>query len=147
MTRLAQWIATPRKPQPLYIVDPVAFVIALVFGPILFTILTSWALFIPIFALVFGGPIYLLVGTPVMLVYLRRNRALPGKLALLALYAVLGLFAATAVAGLIAPRSINTDKIIPFLLPGLIFGPAWAVSFTLLYNRLRRAFYAQPLAY
>jgi hypothetical protein len=44
-----------------------AFVLAMVGGPILFTVVTIWAYFIPAFALLFGGLPYLAIGTPMAL--------------------------------------------------------------------------------
>lgn len=47
--------------------NPVAFAVAMIAGPILVTLCTFWALFIPVFALVFGGIPYLVIGTPMAL--------------------------------------------------------------------------------
>jgi hypothetical protein len=44
-----------------------AFALAMIGGPILFTIVTIWAYFIPAFALLFGGLPYLFIGTPMAL--------------------------------------------------------------------------------
>ena len=58
------------RPGPRYLIDPVAFFIALFGAPLLVALLGFWAFFIPIFALVFGGPIYLLLATPALLIHL-----------------------------------------------------------------------------
>ena len=44
-----------------------AFVLAMIGGPLIVTALTFWMAFIPVFALVFGGIPFLLIGTPMAL--------------------------------------------------------------------------------
>jgi hypothetical protein len=51
---------TPKTERP-HLIDPVAFFAALIFGPIVFTLLTCY-LFIPVLALAFGAPTYLTFG-------------------------------------------------------------------------------------
>ncbi len=47
--------------------NPVAFAVAMICGPLLVTICTIWMYFIPAFALVVGGIPYLVIGTPLAL--------------------------------------------------------------------------------
>lgn len=137
--------APPPVPYPpRYIIDPVAFFAALIGGPLLFTGLTFAAFFVPIAALIFGGPMYLIIGTPLLLWYLRSNDGDPNALALLA-FKVMA-FSLMLVA-LIA--AVTSDKQVFgvglwFTGFGMIFGPAWAYFFGLVYQYMRRDFFAKP---
>jgi hypothetical protein len=138
-------ITPPPVPYPTrYIIDPVAFFAALIGGPVLFTALTFWALFIPVFALVIGGPIYLIIGTPVLLWYLRHHDSDPSDLGFLA-------FVVTAVGAIFGGGIVIAFNDEELLLGGLyltffalIFGPAWAYTFGRIYTHLRRDFFAKP---
>ena len=55
MPRLVEFLARPRALGPRYIIDPVAFFVALIGGPLLFTLGTFWIMLIPVAALGFGG--------------------------------------------------------------------------------------------
>lgn len=138
-------IAPPPVPYPpRYIIDPVAFFIALIGGPILFTALSFWILFIPVFALLFGGPAYLIVGTPVLLWYLRRNDADPSDLGFLAFVVLaIGAFLVASYAIAIGDEELLGAGL-SYLVFGMIFGPAWAFTFGRIYTRLRRDFFAKP---
>lgn len=132
---------------PRYIIDPVAFFVALIFGPLVFTALTFWALFIPVFALGFGFPVYLIVGTPVLLWYLRHNDGDPSDLGFLAgKLILLGTFFAGGAAALAKEQELMF--LIAFYAGfGLIFGSAWAYFFGKVYQRLRGDFFAKPRSF
>ncbi|KEJ88886.1 hypothetical protein [Sulfitobacter donghicola] len=138
-------IVAPPLPYPhRYIVDPVAFFIALIGGPILFTATSFWLLFIPVFALAFGGPVYLVIGLPVLLWYLRHHDAEPSDLAFLA-FIVISFFMLLVV--LVAVATDDEDLFgmgLWYTGFGMIFGPAWAYFFGFIYRKLRRDFYAKP---
>ncbi|MEH6519954.1 hypothetical protein [Sulfitobacter sp.] len=138
-------ITPPQVPYPpRYIIDPVAFFIALIGGPLLFTALSFWVLLIPVFALILGGPVYLVVGTPILLWYLRDHDGDPIDLA------VLGLIAMGCV-GLLVPLAAaftgDGDLLASGLILsgfGMIFAMAWAYCFGRIYQHLRRDFFAKP---
>lgn len=138
-------ILPPPLPYPArYIIDPVAFFGALIAAPLLFTLVTFWIIFIPVFALVFGGPAYLIVGTPVLLWYLRRNDGDPADLGFLAfVIMVAGLVFICGVA-FVAQEPELMSVGLGYLGFGMIFGPAWAYVFGRLYQKFRRDFYAKP---
>ncbi len=141
-----QMLTTPPQVPypPRYIIDPVAFFIALIGGPLLFTALSFWALLIPVFALILGGPIYLVVGTPVLLWYLRNHDGDPSALGFLSLKVI----------GFLAPLTILISAAISdeeLLLIGIysigfcmFFAAAWAYCFGRIYQHLRRDFFAKP---
>jgi hypothetical protein len=135
-------IKTNRKPG--YLIDPVAFFVALIAGPLLVTAMSFWFLLIPVFALVMGGPIYLIIGTPLLLIYLRYNQPNVGGIAFMALVAVLALFPITSVFSWILGDLGLLQGSVFFLGFGLLFGPLWAVAFSKIYLRMRRDFYAIP---
>ena len=136
--------AQRRAIQPHYIIDPVAFFVALIGGPLLVTLLTFWVVFIPVFALAFGGPFYLLIGTPLLLWHLSRTSGKTDDIVALAFLANMAIFAFGALAAVVSNDEgilTGTMFIAGF---GVIFAPAWAWGFGYLYNRLRRDFYTHP---
>lgn len=62
----------PRPVTRPVILDPLAFVLALVGAPILVAFMFFWILLIPVFAIFYGGPIYLALGVPSLLWYIPR---------------------------------------------------------------------------
>lgn len=142
--RRMQARAEKRAAQPRYIVDPVAFFVALIGGPLMVTLATCWILFIPVIALGLGGPVYLILGTPLLLVHLRRSAGDSGDIILLAFLANLSLFPLAVVANLLGDPWDLSEGILLYGAFGVIFAPAWGAGFGYLYNRLRRDFYAQP---
>lgn len=138
-------ITPPPVPYPpRYIVDPVAFFAALIAGPLLFTAASFWAFLIPVFALFFGGPLYLIIGTPVLLWYLRRNDGDPSDLAFLAFIVLLVISALIILAAAVL-RDGDFVSLAVFIGGfGMIFAPAWAYFFGRLYQFYRRDFFAEP---
>lgn len=138
-------ITPPTVPYPTrYIIDPVAFFAALIGGPLLFTALTFMIFFIPVAALLLGGPLYLLVGTPLLLWYLRSHDGDPGALAYLAFKVMaFALVVMTVIAVLTSDREFFGLGLW-FTGFGMIFGPAWAYFFGVIYQSLRRDFFAKP---
>ena len=132
-------------PRLRHIIDPVAFFIALVGGPILFTLATFWLLLIPVFALGFGAIPYLLLATPTLLVYMRRNPATPASIARVSLASfVVGWLICTALATQIMGAGIASAALW-ILAFGTLFAPCWGASFGWLYVKLARDFYAKPI--
>lgn len=128
-----------------HIIDPVAFFIALFGGPILFTLATFWLLLIPVAALFFGGPIYLALGTPILLIHLRRHPAQSDVLALLAVKTLLVLLLPIVLFGMITANIDAVGLGMAIVLMGLIFGPCWAACFGWIYCKLARDFYTNPM--
>ena len=116
---------------------PVAFTAALIAAPVLVTLVTGVFL-IPIAALILGGPVYLIAGTPVLLWMVGRfppdfeTYALGGLLTNLALLAVASLL-------LLPTPDAAPAEALWFLLPGVIFAPIWAGTFGYLYARFTRS--------
>lgn len=134
----------PRHRPARYLIDPVAFTAAFVGAPLLVALLGCW-LVIPVYAVLFGAPFYILLGAPAFILMLRRQEPTGGNLAL-----------AGFVANLLGPvlsipfflhegQSSPGGIVTFFLIFGSIFAPIWGAVFALLYRRMRRAFYAQPL--
>ncbi len=124
----------PRLWRPI---DPVAFFAALIAAPLLVTLATFWLL-IPIAALVMGGPLYLVVGTPVLLWYLGRHPPDPGAVALVAVAANL---AALAIAALLLHATGNRVELeaLAWLYGcfGSLFAALWGAVFAGLYQRFQ----------
>lgn len=135
----------PHARPPRRLVDPVAFFVALISAPVALAAGTFWVLGIPVFAILFGAPFYLLLGAPLMAAYLRRAPARAGAFALLGAIANIGTpFVVTAYGHLIQDTQL-TQMGLFFFGFGAIFAPAWCATFALIYRRLERPFYAQPI--
>lgn len=119
--------------------DPVAFALALVGGPLLATVALCW-LIIPIFAVVLGGPLYLLIGSPILLWMVGRYPPDPWRFALAGFAANLGLtiLCAAADAWVYALREAGIPSAFGMTIWGLIFGPLWGAAFAHLYRRFNR---------
>ena len=134
----------PREAGPRYVIDPVAFFVALIGGPLLITAVSFWIVGIPIAALLFGGPVYLVLGTPLLLWHLRRTVGEGSSLALLALAAVLVPCLAMAGIGALTGQDHLLGIAIFYGGFGAIFGPAWAGGFAFIYDKMRSDFSRVP---
>ncbi|MGB7318630.1 MAG: hypothetical protein WBC85_11755 [Planktotalea sp.] len=149
MTHLNTFAIFPmRLPNPIpsqrdkpYLIDPIAFAGALVGAPLLVAVLGFWAFLVPVGALIFGGPLYLLLGTPALLILLPRRK--PRALEIAGLAFVVNLFA-TALIGLVGLLSSSFD-LQDFLVLygglGSIMAPIWGTAFAMLYVSLESATY------
>lgn len=119
--------------------DAVAFAGALIGGPVLVTVVLCW-MFIPIFALIFGGPVYLVIGTPVMLWMVRRFPPTARYFAVAALIANIALCTLILAADRWLPsfQAAGYGETFAFAAWGVIFGPLWAGTFAPLYRRFNR---------
>lgn len=135
--------------RPRYIIDPVAFFVALVGGPVLFTLLTFWAV-IPLFALAIGGLPYLLVGTPALLIHLRRHPASASDTAWIG-FVAFSLMWVVLVTGMLLSNPRNPSELIVLctglFLAGAVFSSAWGGVFGWIYTRLARDFYTRAYAH
>ena len=137
---------------PRYIIDPVAFVAALVGGPLLFTAATFWLALIPVAALAVGAIPYLVVGVPVLLVHLRHPPAEVERIATTALHAFLGLWAVVVCAVALNMHSYaDLGGLGVFagitLVFGAVFSLCWGACFGWLYRALARDFYTQTVSH
>jgi len=113
----------------------VPFFGALIAAPLLITALTFWFTIIPYFALIMGGPIYLLFGTPLLIWHLRRNppRVLP--IILLALISLLGLVPIALIIWGITGDDSVMEALLAFMIYGAGFATLWSATFALIYQR------------
>lgn len=128
-----------------HMIDPVMFFIAMVLAPLVVTALSFWLLLVPVVALVMGGPVYLLVGTPLLLWWLSRNAPKPGEIAWLGFCSNLlicaGMYLFAMVSGQYNPEAMA----MLYLVFGSVFAPIWAWAFGKIYLSLRRPFFAQTV--
>ena len=146
-----------------YTIDPVAFFIALFGAPILFALpgaailLTGWptgstpfapfgaVAIISLFAVLFGGAPYLIIGGPLLVYTLHRQEPNSGK------FALLGFAANFLTPFLVAPfivmaGSFRSIGFVFFVFAfGVIFAPLWSSVFAVLYRKFRRKPYSHPL--
>ncbi|MEO1140328.1 MAG: hypothetical protein AAFW87_12830 [Pseudomonadota bacterium] len=134
-----------KKRRETYVIDPVAFFAALFGAPLVVAVVGFWIGGIPIAAVVFGGPLYLVVGTPVLLWHLARHAPNSWTIAGLAFLSFAVLIAAAGVYSVL----LDEDGIIQFLMFfagfGLVFAPIWGGVFGILYRQFRREIYAKPI--
>lgn len=138
-------ITARMKIRETYVIDPVAFFFALVAAPLAVAAGGFWALGIPIVAVVFGGPVYLAIGVPVLLWYLGRRPPEPWRIAGLAL-ASYGVSAAVFMLyQLVTGGERAVQEFSLFAGFGLIFAPLWGGVFGIFYRNFRRDIYARPI--
>lgn len=128
-----------------YLVDPVAFVLAMFGGPVLVTVLSFWLVGIPVAALILGGPLFLIIGTPVLLWHLVRHTPEVSMISLLALISVGTLFVVTAILAALFADYELVSVAVWYGLFGGIFAPLWGAMTGWIYIRLRREVYFHPV--
>jgi len=128
------------KPVPKpYLIDPLAFVVALVGAPLAVGLLGGPLLLIPVFAVVFGGLPYLILGTPTLLwAFTRWGPDVSMSVALGFAGVALPLLAMFLVSFFSAEPNPDLDGAIGMGLFGLFFGPIWAGTCASFYHRLER---------
>lgn len=132
----------PRPVTKPILIDPLAFVLALLGAPILVALLGFWLLFIPVFAIYFGGPLYLVLGTPVLLWFIPRYGINIWKLGLLAAGVNVIGSGVIALALFAMESNLGADD---FARLYLFFGTpvafAWGLAFGALYPAFERKIY------
>ncbi|MEX0300816.1 MAG: hypothetical protein AB3N24_00195 [Leisingera sp.] len=132
----------PNAQAERHLIDPVAFGVAMAGGPLLVGVL-GFPLILPAIAMAFGGPVYLAVGVPVMLIVMPSHRYSASGWAGLALVVHAALFLTI----LILSETIvaSTEWPAVFFIFGLIFAPLWGAVSGQLYRWLERDFYKQTI--
>lgn len=137
-----------QSPQLRHPIDPVAFFLAMAAGPLLVALLGFPLLLIPVFALVIGGPLYLTIGIPVMLVTLSRNKASARLFGWTALLTFTALLCAGALVVALAPAHSfvhDMGSAVILSLFGFVFAPLWGSTSGWLYTCWRRDIYSHPI--
>ncbi|MCY4335548.1 MAG: hypothetical protein OXC60_12875 [Litoreibacter sp.] len=119
------------------LIDPIAFVGALICAPLLIAAVFCWVLFIPVFAVGFGALPYLLFGTPVYFWLLSRGEERQTRFALAGF--IVNAFGALV---LTASQRIGFsgafDMFQLYIGFGSVFAPIWSAAFVWLYRSFRR---------
>jgi hypothetical protein len=139
-------VPAARVPEPIAILpifDPIAFVFALVLSPLVVAVAGCW-LFFPVAAVVVGGPIYLLVGTPILLWLVTRVAPEFDRFAGVGLLANVGLFALTTLLFPFVNSPVPAGGLFIGLW-GFVFAPLWAGTFAVLYRKLYRPYRLYPV--
>lgn len=135
-----------------YDVDIIIFFIAIILAPICVTILTFWVFMVPVWALLFGWPYYVLFGAPLYWFMLRRYGPQYGPNLLVSWLALLAApiiwFSVDWIMnGKFEPESFSLlgmpvflfwfPKYIGlFVIFGVVFAPLWGATFICLYRFL-----------
>ena len=132
-------------PSERHLIDPVMFFVALIGAPLLVTALSFWVMLIPVAALFFGGPVYLITATPVLLWWLSRNAPKVSDIAMIGFSA--NLAACVVIYLLGEAMGLHDAEAMAriYLIFGSVFAPLWAGVFAKLYLRLRRPYFAQTI--
>lgn len=134
-----------KKTEARYALDPVAFAKALILAPLIVAAFGFWALLMPVFAVLFGGLPYLVLGTPILMIYLYFAEGTPGGAAKIALSTVAVIVLAFWVYGLFFDVHRYDDGLVIWAGFSLIFAPLWGFAFGKLYNRWRSPMSRRPL--
>lgn len=127
------------------IINMPMFFVALVFAPILFTLVTFPLLFIPVFALVLGGPIYLVVGFPILLWHLSRKECVPHEIAQIAFATVVIPYVFIVALCWPLGRTDVIENSLGLFFCASVFAPLWGASFGAFYNFLCKPKQDNPL--
>jgi hypothetical protein len=119
------------------------FLVAFIAAPLLITLLTFW-LYIPIYALIFGGPLYLIAGLPIAAWYLQRHNNGWVQLILLALICQLLQIPIFFGIAWTSGDWNMLQALSTFLVFGAIFAVLWTGTFLILYALLARAEMSAP---
>lgn len=133
----------PLQSAQRHLIDPVAFFVALIGAPLLVTALSCWLVF-PVFALVFGGPAYLAIGTPVLLWHLGHHEPNWERIMGLAALSIITVYFGTSVLALITGDGSLIKIASLYCGFGFLFAVLWSAPFSWLYQTVRRDFYAPP---
>ncbi|MEP5154845.1 hypothetical protein [Planktotalea sp.] len=132
-----------RLPRPVLrpkIIHPLAFTLALVCAPLLVALFGFW-LFIPVFAIAFGGPLYLALGVPALLWFIPRYGVKAWQIGILASLVNLIGVAAIALVLLQLDLGMDADDFLRlYVLVGTPVAFAWGLTFGLLYPAFERSF-------
>lgn len=127
----------------LPLLDPVAFVLALVLSPILIAVLFFWLALVPVAALFFGAIPYLVFGTPVLLWMVTHVRVSFDTFALGGLFAQ-ALFVLSLAIWHGADPYPQPLGLTFLALWGIPFSAVWCGNFALLYRRFHKPFVFTP---
>ncbi len=130
-------IQAPPQDTPTYHVEFWPFVVAVFCGPLLSGliawVISPWMILL----LIYGGPIYLVIGVPTALQHLRTNVGRTQDLIILALGAVLWLSVGVLFLGLVLSGMNGILIAAIFAAVAAICATLWAGTASLIYNWLR----------
>jgi len=141
VTRQMLW---PTTRPSTYLIDPVAFFLALFGAPLLVAALGFWAI-IPVFAVPFGAPFYLIIGTPLILRSLSRRPPKAGQFAAMAFIANFATPLLYWAYAIVFHTGDTPESAMIFFGFGAMFAPLWGGGFAMIYRLLQRDFYKTPI--
>lgn len=127
----------PPPLQPRHAIDPVALTAAIVGGPLIVTLATFY-LVVPAAALLLGGPIYVAVGTPMILIWFARRKIRASAVAVLAMCTNAALSGAALLILSVLGDPTRAGWAEVYLWMGTCFAGIWGHVTGLLYARLCR---------
>lgn len=133
---MAHAICLPASPNPRPI-HPWPFILAMIGGPLIVTLCLFWVFLIPVFALIAGGPFYIILGSPVLLIWLTRHAPDVDEISILALLTHASLFGSLWLI-LTLFNSRQAELAAFYAIAGLIFAPLWGAVTGWLYICLTR---------
>lgn len=95
---------------------------------------------IPYLAVIFGGPVYLIFGTPVLIWFLRRHPPKVLPIMLLSVISLAGLIPIALIVWAVTADSSVMAVLLGYLTYGAVFAAVWSATFTVIYRWLIRLF-------
>lgn len=135
---MRRWSPLNLQPlSPAHRIDPIAFASALILAPLFIGLLFAWAAMVPVLAIPFGMPLYLLIGLPGFLLLLSRGITRKRYFALAGVG--FNLLAAIVLAALFVwPNTHELYVLLIYAALGCIHAALWSAMFCALYHRFRR---------
>lgn len=125
------------------------FSAALISAPLLITAVTfpfsfvpqiGFIAAIPYLALIMGGPVYLVFGTPILIWHLRRYPPNLLPIMLLSVISLVGLVPIALIIWAVTADNSVMAVLLGYLTYGAVFAAIWSATFTLIYKWLIRKF-------
>lgn len=124
--------------------DMVALTVALIGGPLIVTVATFY-MFVPVFALGMGGPIYLIAGFPAMSIWFARRRVSAEAVAGVAFCVNAGLMVFACTIGVVFGAGEAMGLALFYLIFGSVFAMAWGGVTGWIYVKLCNPIYQSSL--
>ncbi len=125
------------------------FCVAMIGAPLLITGVTyplslipqiGFIAVIPYLAMIMGGPVYLLFGTPILIWFLRRYPPKILPIMLLSVISLAGLVPIALIIWAVTADNSVMAVLLGYLTYGAVFAAVWSATFTLIYRWLIRRF-------
>ena len=120
------------------------FIFAMICGPLLFTLCTFWIYLIPLYAFMFGGIPYLVIGFPLAIALARTGPVTTDRAIAWAGFTILIPTAIAIVPIALIEGRDSVQFTLAFSAASLVFGVGWSASSAWIYGALTKVTRQQP---